>query len=121
MEEIMSAILIVDDQSYMQHLFEIELADNEYTIVHADNVKEAQTFLDNFRIDLVILDLYIGGFQGWDLLADIKQRYSNLPVLIVTAYDNFMNDPRAVKADGYLVKNFDNINYIGQKVHDLLH
>jgi len=117
----MPAILIIDDQSYMQHLFEIELADNEYTIIHAENAQEARTFLENFCIDLVILDLYIAGFQGWDLLNDIKERYHNLPVLIVTAYDNFKNDPRAVKADGYLIKNFDNINYIGQKVHDLLH
>jgi DNA-binding NtrC family response regulator len=117
----MSAILIVDDQSYMQHLFEIELTDNEYTIIHADNVEEAQTFLDNFRIDLVILDLYIDGFQGWDLLNYIKQKYNDLPVLIVTAYDNFKNDPRVVKADGYLIKNFDNVSHIGQKIHDLLH
>jgi len=116
----MSAILIVDDQSYMQHLFEIELPDNQYTIIHAENVEDAHSFLDNFRIDLVILDLYIEGFQGWDLLNYIKHKYSDLPVLILTAYDNFKNDPRAIKADGYLVKNFDNINHIGQKVHDLL-
>jgi len=117
----MPVILIVDDQSYMQHLFEVELTDNEYIVIHAENVQEALTFLENFNIDLVILDLYIKGFQGWDLLNEIKQRYHDLPVLIVTAYDNFKNDPRAVKADGYLIKNFDNINYIGQKVHDLLH
>lgn len=117
----MPAILIVDDQPYMQHLFAVELMDDNYTIIHAEDLEEARVYLDNFLVDLVILDLYINGFQGWDLLNEVKQKHPDLPVLIVTAYDNLMNDPRAMQADGYLIKNFDNINHIGQKVHDLLH
>jgi DNA-binding NtrC family response regulator len=117
----MPAILIVDDQPYMRHLFNVELTDDDYTVIHAENVEEARVYLDNFRLDLVILDLYINGFKGWDLLNEVKREYPDLPVLIVTAYDNLMNDPRAMLADGYLIKNFDNVNHIGQKVHDLLH
>ena len=121
MEIIMPSILIVDDQPYMQHLLNVELTDDDNTVIHAKDVEEARVYLDNLRIDLVILDLYINGFQGWDLLNEVKREYPDLPVLIVTAYDNLMNDPRAMQADGYLIKNFDNINHIGQKVHDLLH
>jgi DNA-binding NtrC family response regulator len=117
----MPSILIVDDQPYMQLLFDVELTSDDYTVIHAGDVEEARVYLNNFRIDLVILDLYINGFQGWDLLNEVKREYPGLPVLIVTAYDNLMNDPRAMQADGYLIKNFDNINHIGQKVQDLLH
>jgi|WetSurSiteA1Bulk_404760.scaffolds.fasta_scaffold13290_1 two-component system, response regulator, stage 0 sporulation protein F len=116
----MQDILIVDDQSYMQELYSFELTDNDYTIISADDIKKARVYLDSFELDLVILDLYINGFHGWDLLEEVKLKYPDLPVLIVTAYDNFMNDPRAVKADAYLVKNLQNIDHIGQKVHDLL-
>jgi DNA-binding NtrC family response regulator len=116
----MTSILLVDDQPYMQHLCAVELMDDDYTVIHAEDLKEARVYLDNFILDLVILDLYINGFQGWDLLKEVKQNHPDLPVLIVTAYDNLMNDPRAKQADGYLIKNFENINHIGQKVHDLL-
>jgi CheY-like chemotaxis protein len=77
-------------------------------------------YLDSFKLDLVILDLYINGFHGWNLLEEVKFKHPDMPVLIVTAYDNFMNDPRAIKADAYIIKNFQNIDLIGQKVRDLL-
>jgi len=120
MEMIMQSILIVDDQPYMQHLFTVELTEKNYTIITAENIEKARTYLDSVKLNLVILDLYINGFKGWDLLEEIKQEHPGLPVLIVTAYDNLMNDPRAKKADGYLIKDFDNINNIGQKVRDLI-
>ena len=116
----MQNILIVDDQSYMQDLFAFEFADNNYTILRAEDIEIARVYLDSFKLDLVILDLYINGFHGWDLLEEVKLKYPELPVLIVTAYDNFMNDPRAIKADAYVIKNIQNVDFIGQKVRDLL-
>jgi DNA-binding response OmpR family regulator len=116
----MQDILIVDDQSYMQDLYAFELADNNYTLLSAEDVEKARVYLDSFKLDLVILDLYINGFHGWDLLEEVKFKYPDLPVLIVTAYDNFMDDPRAIKADAYVVKNFHNIDLIGRKVRELL-
>jgi len=117
---IMQDILIIDDQPYMHDLVAFELMDNNYTIISAEDIEKARVYLDSFKLDLVILDLYINGFHGWDLLEEVKFKYPDLPVLIVTAYDNFMNDPRATKADAYLIKNFQNIDLIGQKVRDLL-
>jgi len=116
----MPSILIVDDQPYILHLFAVQLMD-DYTIIPAEDIEEARACLNKLRVDLVILDLYINGFQGFGLLNEVKEKHPDLPVLIVTAYDNLMNDPRATQADGYLIKNFNNIDYIGQKVHDLLH
>jgi len=114
-------ILIVDDQPYMLQIFINELTDKNYTIISAEDIEKAETYLDTFKIDLIILDLYINGFNGLDFLGTIKQRYPRLPVLLLTAYDNFMNDQRAMHADGYLVKNFKNIDLICQKVEEMLH
>ncbi|OGW53270.1 MAG: hypothetical protein A2Y81_07330 [Nitrospirae bacterium RBG_13_43_8] len=118
---IMQDILIVDDQPYMMQLFTTELMDKNYTIIGAEDIEKAREYLDSYKIDLVILDLYINGFNGWDLLESIKQKYPDLPVLIVTAYDNLMNDPRAKQADGYLLKNLNNVDLIYQKVEEFLH
>jgi len=116
----MQDILIVDDQSYLEELFVIELMDSNYTIIGAEDIEKARVYLDSFKLDLVILDLYINGFYGLDLLEEIKQKYPDLPVFIVTAYDNHMDDPRATKADAYIVKDFKTIDLMSQKVRDLL-
>jgi DNA-binding response OmpR family regulator len=71
------------------------------------------------RPDLVLLDLYLDGADGWELLRDIKRQHPQLPVLIVTAYDSFVDDPRLSQADGYFVKSLDFID-LKQKIADLL-
>jgi two-component system, response regulator, stage 0 sporulation protein F len=116
----MRNILIVDDQPYMQYLFTDALMDNTYTIISAEDIEEAREYLDSFKPDLVILDLYINGFNSWTLLQEIKHKYPDLPVLIFTAYDNFMNDPQAIQADAYLIKDYKNIDLISKKICDLL-
>ena len=116
----MHDILIVDDQSYMQDLLAFELTDKSYTLISAENIDKARTYLETFTIDLVVLDLYINGFHCWDLLKEIKHKHPGLPVVIVTAYDNFINDPRAIQADAYLIKNFKNIDLVSHKVRELL-
>ena len=116
----MKNILIVDDQPYMFQLFMNQLSEKGYTTINAEDIEKAETYLNIFKIHLVILDLYINGFNGLDLLETIKKRYPHLPVLLLTAYDNFMNDQRARHADGYLVKNFKNIDILCKKVEEML-
>jgi DNA-binding response OmpR family regulator len=71
------------------------------------------------RPDLVLLDLYLDGSDGWELLRDIKRQDPELPVLIVTAYDSFVDDPRLSQADGYFVKSLNFID-LKQKIAQML-
>jgi DNA-binding response OmpR family regulator len=116
----MRNILMVDDQPYTQYLFTVALMDNNYTIISAEDIEEAREYLDGFKPDLVILDLYINGFNSWDLLREVKYKYPDMPVLILTTHDSFMNDPQASQADAYLTKDYKNIDLISQKICDLL-
>jgi two-component SAPR family response regulator len=68
----------------------------------------------------VILDLYLNGFRGWDLLDEIKGNFPNLPILIVTAYDTYAEDARLSKADGYIIKNLDGIKRLKRKIAHIL-
>jgi len=69
---------------------------------------------------LVLLDLYLNGFQGWDVLNDIKSVYPHLPVLIVTAYDSYADDPRASQADDYVIKSFGAFEGLKKKIAKVL-
>ncbi|MBN1625353.1 MAG: response regulator [Deltaproteobacteria bacterium] len=116
----MKHILVVDDQPFMRQLFIDRLADKDCLILGAESIQSDEKYLETFKFDLVILDLYINGFQGLDFLLEIKVRYAALPVLLFTAYDNFKNDPRVQQADGYLIKNLKDIDLIYQKVGEFL-
>jgi two-component system response regulator (stage 0 sporulation protein F) len=119
-EGIMPKILIVDDQPHLQQLFSQELMDEGYTVVSVDDAEKAEGYVEHSHPDLVLLDLYLKGFQGWELLHAIKQKNSHLPVLIVTAYDSFAEDPRLSEAEGYWVKSFVAFDELKQKIAHLL-
>jgi two-component system response regulator (stage 0 sporulation protein F) len=116
----MKSILIIDDQPHMRQLLSGELGDIGCKVESVDDVKLVGQCFENSSPDLVILDLYLKGFDGWEVLRDIKRRHPLVPVLIVTAYDSYRNDPRASRADGYMVKSFAHLDKLKQKIADLL-
>ena len=116
----MAHILIVDDQPHLRELFREEILDDGYSVACAGDADSARMCLKESRPDLVLLDLYLNGFESWDLLHDIKQSDPHLPVLIVTAYDSYRHDPRASEADGYIVKDFDAFETLKQQMADLV-
>ena len=116
----MSRILIVDDQPHLRELFSLELLDEGHQVHGTNNAKEVQRCIRETKPDLVLLDLYLNGFEGWDVLVSIKKTNPQIPVLIVTAYDNYMDDPRLSSADGYFVKSFIELDKIKAKIAALL-
>ena len=116
----MASILIIDDQPYIQELFSQELMNEGYGVVSAGDAESAKVYVENSKPDLVLLDLYLNGLEGWDVLHDIKSKDPHLPVLIVTAYDTYADDPRLSQADGYMVKSFVHLDELKQKIANVL-
>jgi len=102
----MANILLVDDQPYMGEFLAEELADMGHRLKWVGDGDSLILDLDEVRPDLVLLDLCINGFEGWDLLKQIKRYDKRIPVIILTAYDSFSGDPRLSQADGYVIKDF---------------
>jgi DNA-binding NtrC family response regulator len=100
----MENILIVDDQACVRKLLSEELVLEGYRVESVGDAQSVRRCLMSSQPDLVLLDLYLDGPDGFSLLVDIKRQHPDLPVLIFTAYDSFKNDPRLSQADGYLIK-----------------
>ena len=64
-EAVVSSILIVDDQPHLQQPFSQELMDEGYRVVSIGDAKSGMKYLADSKPDLVLLDLYLDGFQGW--------------------------------------------------------
>lgn len=116
----MASILIIDDQPYIQEFLSQELINEGYGVVSAGDAESAKVYVKNSKPDLVLLDLFLNGFEGWNVLHEIKRKDPHLPVLIVTAYDTYADDPRLSQADGYVVKSFAHFDELKNKIADVL-
>lgn len=100
----MADILIIDDQPYVRQLISEELFLEGYQVHSVGDIESVREHLQFSQPDLVLLDLYLEGPEGFGLLEEIKRQYPYMPVIIVSAYDSFLEDPRVSKADGYVIK-----------------
>ncbi len=115
----MSHIMIVDDQPFVLEFLSQDLAGDGHRITC---VKKSDELMENIRKakpDIILLDLFLNGFEGWDLLREIKRDQPTLPVLILSAYDSFRDDPRTELADGYIVKDVRTDRLLGEINHIL--
>lgn len=118
-EGTMANILIIDDQLWVREFLVEELTCEGYQVGAIGDVK---SILENLTVslpDLVLLDLYLDGTDGFGVLSDIKRREPSLPIIIFTAYDTYVDDPRLSQADGYVIKSF-RLDKLKQKVADVL-
>ena len=87
------SILVVDDETdvadlFRQH-FRREARNGTYVMHFANSGDEALQLLDEaIEPDLlaILSDINMPGMDGLQLLGEIKQRFPDLPVMMVTAY-----------------------------------
>jgi CheY-like chemotaxis protein len=103
----MANILLVDDQPYMQYFLSEELAEMGHSFKWIGTGDALLLEFEERHPDMVLLDLFIDGFEGWALFDRIKRYDPQIPVIILTAYDNFSDDPKLSRAQGYVIKNID--------------
>jgi len=104
-----SHILVVeDDQSLQEAIIDtLELAGCH--VIAASSGEQALSLLGANTLDMVITDVNMGGMDGHELLANIKQAQPFLPVLLITAYGSIQRSVSAMRngAVDYLVKPFE--------------
>ncbi|QZI71959.1 sigma-54 dependent transcriptional regulator [Pseudomonas protegens] len=102
-------LLVVDDEPKLCDLLSSALSQNGIQVFTASNGLHALKVLEQEDIDLVISDWRMPGMDGPQLLAEIKQRYPNLPVIVMTAYSTVKNAVQSMRngAYDYIAKPFD--------------
>ncbi|MBW1678149.1 MAG: response regulator [Deltaproteobacteria bacterium] len=115
----MANILIVDDQQCIRELLAEELMCEGYWVESVGDGESVGEHIRSSRPDLVLLDLYLDGPDGWEVLGDIKRQDPHLPVIIFTAYDSFVDDPRLSQADAYVIKSVC-LDELKKKIADVL-
>ena len=101
-------VLIIDDELSPRESIRMVLRDS-YNVSTAAGGAEGLEFMTNNPIDLVVLDIMMPGMDGISTLQEIKKRYPDTEVILLTAYASLRTAKSAVRlgALDYLTKPFD--------------
>jgi len=104
----MPTILIVEDEAKMRRLLELNLADDGFQTLSAEDAETGLKLLQNGSVDLVLTDLKLPGMNGLEFLHDVKRFNAALPVIVMTAFGTVETAVEAMKAGAgdYVLKPF---------------
>jgi two-component system phosphate regulon response regulator PhoB len=113
--QLSSRILLIEDEELIRNIIALNLEEEGYKIIKANNGREALNILESQHlqgsgdnIDMVILDLMLPEVNGLDICRLLRHRGNMIPILILSAKaaetDRVLG--LEVGADDYLTKPF---------------
>ena len=102
-------ILVIDDEPILRDSLEIALRTSGYEVTTARTGEEGLEIFEKENPDLILLDHWLPGINGDDVLRQIKERDPEIPVIIMTAQGSIELAVNSMKigAFDFLVKPFD--------------
>lgn len=102
-------VLVVDDEPDFLDLVKWRLQSNEYDVITAASGNDALRMVKSDKPDVVLLDIFMPGIDGLEVLGRIRKIDKDLPVFIVTAFSSNERMALANKlnASGFIVKTSD--------------
>jgi len=85
----LATLLVIDDDATTGDIMERELAGSDVRIVRAANGEEGLQKASELHPDVITLDVFMGGIDGWEVLARLKSipELAHIPVIMVTIAD----------------------------------
>ena len=105
-----SKILAVDDNSINLAVIE-ELLGNQYDLMTASTGIEALEIAQEFRPDLILLDIMLQGMNGYEICQEVRKtsslRHTKIIIVSAKAMESDRLKGYQIGADDYLTKPFD--------------
>jgi len=97
----MSKILVIDDDRDMCLLLNRFLTRKGYDVLEFYNGKKSLEYMEHNKPSLVLCDFRLEDMDGSVLLQKIKDRYPNLPVIIITGYSDIKTAVEVMKSGAF--------------------
>lgn len=120
--DMMSNILIVDDEIELCHFLNYLLCDLGHAVTVCTSREDFDRAIMEKEFELAFLDIRLPDRNGLDILQHLKQRQPLCKVVVMTGYGTIKTAVSAIKfgADDFIEKPFDNIEDIELLTEQLL-
>ncbi len=107
-ELVRAKILLVEDEDTMAIGLEFNLSEEGYEVIRAADGKKALEYIDSDTYDLVILDIMLPYYDGFEIAEILRQKDPQIPILMLTARGDIKDRIKGFEtgADDYLIKPF---------------
>lgn len=107
-------ILIVEDEMDLLNLIDFNLTRKGYKTAAALDGLDALKKAEEYRPDLIVLDLMLPEMDGWKFCKSLRQKKSDVPIVMLTA--KAMPEDRIagleIGADDYITKPFNSAELV---------
>jgi len=105
----MKPIWILDDDKSIRWVFEKALARSDLAFKTFSSTADALDAMQNELPQVIVSDIRMPGGSGLDFLTEVKEKFPDIPVIIMTAYSDLESAVAAFQhgAFEYLAKPFD--------------
>ena len=117
-------VLHIDDNLHDRMLIKDALLSipDKFEVVQAEDEQSFITHLNNKDFDIVLSDFNILGFDGLEVIQLIKEKYPDMPVIIVTGTGSEIIALEAMKmgASDYVIKSVNHIRGLSHSIETVL-
>ena len=99
--KIKNSVLIIDDEEDILSSCKAVLEDEDYDVETAKDYDEAIKIFESKKIDLVFLDVWLPNVDGLDILSNIKEKYPDTTVIMMSGHAGVETAVRATKMGAY--------------------
>lgn len=109
-------VLIIDNHPVFRRglNYLIQVEKDMQVCQEAENSQQALAAIEKHKPDIAIIDIFLKGVSGLELLKEIRARYASLPSLTISSHEETLFAERVLRsgAKGYLLKQEEPENVI---------
>ena len=111
----MNKILVVDDEYAIRLLYEEEFAEEGYEVITCSSSDSINRIIEGEEPDVVVLDVNMDKSSGLDILQEIRNAFSNTPIILCTAHTFPRSNLNRIPVDHVLLKS-SNLNELKTRI-----
>ncbi len=120
----MSKILVIEDDSFLQSLEASKLSKEGFEVITASTGDEGMAKINEAGVSLVLLDLMLPNFDGFDILKKMREQESTkaTPVIVFSnlSEDTAMQKAEALGATKFMVKSNFTLEELVEEIKTVL-
>jgi UDP-3-O-[3-hydroxymyristoyl] N-acetylglucosamine deacetylase len=97
----MDTILVVDDEEKIRRTLRGVLTDEGFAVAEAPDGRRALDLIDRARPRLAIVDIWMPDVDGIELVAAMRERVPELPVIVISGHGNVETAVRVAKLGAF--------------------